>query len=133
MHENRALNLLSLAKKGGNLVTGEEGVGAACHRGKVRLIICACDASENAARRARGWAESCSVPCVRPEGITKQALGAALGKAVCALAGITERKLAAAFVRALPDAETNYDGLLAQLERRPGRRHMGEKQLEVAE
>ena len=132
MHENRALSLLSLAKKGGNLVTGEEGVGAACHRGKVRLIICACDASENAARRARGWAESCSVPCVRPEGITKQALGAALGKAVCALAGITERKLAAAFVRALPDAE-HYDGLLAQLERRPGRRHMGEKQVEVAE
>ena len=132
MHENRALSLLSLAKKGDNLVTGEEGVGAACHRGKVRLIICACDASENAARRARGWAESCSVPCVRPEGITKQALGAALGKAVCALAGITERKLAAAFVRALPDAE-HYDGLLAQLERRPGRRHMGEKQLEVAE
>ena len=131
MSENRAVNLLSLAKKGGNLVTGEEGVGAACHRGKVRLIICACDASENAARRARGWAESCNVPCIRPD-ITKEALGAALGKAVCALAGITERKLAAAFVRALTDAES-YDGLLAQLERRPGRRHMGENKLEVAE
>ena len=132
MNENRALNLLSLAKKGGNLVTGEEGVGAACHRGRVRLIICACDASENAARRARGWAESCNVPYIRSD-ITKEALGAALGKAVCALAGITERKLAAAFVRALPDAEINYDGLLAQLERRPGRRHMGENKLEVAE
>ena len=131
MSENRAVNLLSLAKKGGNLVTGEEGVGAACHRGKVRLIICAKDASENAARRARGWSESCNVPYIRPD-ITKEVLGAALGKAVCVLAGVTERKLAAAFVRALTNAES-YDGLLAQLERRPGRRHMGENKLEVAE
>lgn len=129
MHE-KALHLLSLAKKGGNLVAGEEKVGAACHKGRVRLLLCASDASDNVLRRARGWAESGGVPLLQPD-VDKDALGTALGRPVCALVGVTERKLAAAFVRALENHE-QYDGLLAQLERRPGRRHVGDN-LEVAE
>lgn len=127
---DRALHLLSLAKKGGNLAAGEENVGAACRKGKARLVICASDIGENALRRARGWAQSCQTPLIRPN-VDKDALGAALGRPVCALVGVTDRKLAAAFVRALEEKE-QYDELLAQLERRPGRRHVGDN-LEVAE
>lgn len=126
----RALHLLSLAKKGGNLAAGEEDVGAACRKGKARLMICASDIGDRALRRARGWSESCQTPIIRPN-VDKNALGAALGRPVCALVGVTDRKLAAAFVRALEESE-RYDGLLAQLERRPGRHHVGDN-LEVAE
>ncbi len=128
---DKALQLLSLAKKGGGIEAGEQLVGAACRRGKIRLLIVAADAADNTARRAAGWAAAQAIALIRPP-FTREQIGAALGKPVCALAGLSDRKLAAAFVRALPDS-AQYDGLLAQLERRPGRRYQGEKQLEVAE
>ncbi len=127
----KALRLLGLARKGGNLITGEEMVAAAVARGKVRLIVVPSDASANALRRASGWSEAYEVPMLKAP-VTKDDLGAALGKAVCVFCGVTERKLAAAFVRAL-EQPANYEQLLAQLERRPGRHHQEKKQLEVAE
>lgn len=127
----KALRLLGLAKKGGNLITGEEMVAAACQRGKVRLIAVSADASANAMRRASGWSEAYEIPMLKTA-VSKEELGAALGKNVCVFVGVTERKLAAAFVRALPDS-AQHDALLAQLERRPGRRYQEKKQLEVAE
>ena len=45
MDRNRALNLLSLARKGGNIQLGEENVGAASRAGQARLIVVASDAA----------------------------------------------------------------------------------------
>jgi ribosomal protein L7Ae-like RNA K-turn-binding protein len=128
---DKALNLLSLAKKGGNIIAGEEQVGMACRHGKVRLLVVAADTAGHTARRADSWAETMEVPLLRVP-FSREEMGEALGKPVCALAGLTERKLAAAFVRALPASAQDQE-LLAQLERRSDRRKHNKQQLEVAE
>ena len=53
MEPDRALRLLSLAKKGGNIQLGEENTGAACRSGHARLILVASDAADNAFHRAK--------------------------------------------------------------------------------
>lgn len=99
MEHERALGLLSLAKKGGNVELGEENTGAACRAGHARLILLAQDASDNAYRRAKGFSGG-RVPFLRvPFG--KEALGRACGRAVCAMAALTDVSLALAFVKAL--------------------------------
>jgi len=117
MEADRALGLLGLAKKGGNLQLGEENVGAASRAGRARLIILASDAADNSARRARTFTRDGRVPCLSVP-YSKSALGGALGRAVCAMAAFTDAALALAFVRALPEQD---EALLAELERRTER------------
>jgi len=117
METDRALGLLGLAKKGGNLQAGEENVGAASRAGHARLIVLASDAADNTVRRAQTFTRGGRVPCVAVP-YTKAALGGALGRAVCAMAAFTDAALALAFVRAL---NTRDEALLAELERRTER------------
>ena len=116
MEPDRALGLLSLAKKGGNIQLGEENVGAACRAGHARLILVASDAAENAFHRAKTFSLAGKTTFIRTP-YTKEELGGAFGRAVCAMAAITDVSLAQAFVKALNQPE-KYETLLSDLETR---------------
>lgn len=116
MDRNRALNLLSLARKGGNIQLGEENVGAASRAGQARLIVVASDAADNTYGRVKTFSHAGKTTFIRVP-YTKEELGHACGRAVCAMAAITDVALARAFVNALGQPE-KYAELLADLDRR---------------
>ncbi len=116
MDRNRALNLLSLAHKGGNIQLGEENVGAASRAGQARLIVVASDAADNTYGRVKTFSHAGKTTFIRVP-YTKEELGHACGRAVCAMAAITDVALARAFVNALGQPE-KYAELLADLDRR---------------
>lgn len=119
MEHDRALGLLCLAKKGGNLQLGEEGTGAACRAGHARLILLASDAAGNTQRRADSFSQGGKIP-IRTLPYDRETLGGAFGRAVCAIAALTDVSLALAFVKALGEPEAD-GALLAELERRTER------------
>ncbi len=116
MEPDRALRLLSLAKKGGNIQLGEENTGAACRSGHARLILVASDAADNAFHRAKTFTLAGKTTFIRVP-YTKEELGRACGRAVCAMAAFTDVSLARAFVQALNQPE-KYEALLADLDQR---------------
>ena len=115
-NNQRALNYLGLARRGSNLVYGEETVGGVCRAGHARLVIVAKDAGEHTYRRARSYVNGKKIP-LRPVFFTKEELGTALGCGVCAIAALTDVALAQAFVRALNEPEKDAE-LLQELDRR---------------
>ena len=100
MEQNKSLGLLSLARKGGNIVLGEEQAGAAARASRARLMLLASDAGGHTVRRA-----------------TRDELGDALGTTSCAIAAITDVQLALAFVKTLGEPE-KYADLLQELDER---------------
>ena len=102
--ENKALNYLSLARKGGMAELGEEPVGAIARTGKAYVILVASDASDHTWRRAKSYAAGTEQQCVRLE-VSKDEMGFAVGRTSLAIAAITDVQLALALVKALPKAE----------------------------
>ena len=115
-NKQRALNYLGLARRGSNLVYGEETVGGVCRAGHARLIIVAKDAGDHTYRRAKSYVNGKKIP-LRCVSFTKGELGAALGCGVCAIAAVTDVALARAFVQALGEPEKDAE-LLQDLDRR---------------
>ena len=100
MNNARALNYLGLARRGNNIVIGEEPVGAACRSSHARLLILAQDAADNTFRRVRHFADAgqclwISVP------FTKEELGFAVGRTSCAMLGVTDIGFAEAIAKKL--------------------------------
>lgn len=104
MNNARALNYLGLARRGCNIVIGEEPVGAACRSSHARLLILAQDAADNTFRRARSFTQSGKPPMLKVA-FTKDELGNALGCNACAMAAFTDVALALAFVQSLEEPE----------------------------
>ena len=102
--DNKALNYLSLARKGGLAELGEEPVGAAARAGKAYVILVASDASDHTWRRAKSFAAGTEQQCVRLE-CTKDEMGFAIGRTSLAIAAITDVQLALALVKSLPKAD----------------------------
>ena len=115
-NKQRALNYLGLARRGSNLVYGEETVGAACRAGHVRLLLLAADTAPGTFRRANSYMQGRNIP-LRLLPFTKDELGAAIGCSSCAIAALTDVALALAFVQALGEPERD-EALLAELTRR---------------
>lgn len=113
---DKALSLLALCRKGGNIELGEEPVGAAARANKARLIVVAEDASDHAVRRVRGFVAGTKQPWILVP-YSKDTLGDALGRTSCAMAAITDVRLALAFVKALNQPE-QYAELLEDLTQR---------------
>lgn len=114
MEHNRSLGLLSISRKGGNIVYGEETVGAQTRAGRARLVILASDAGGHTLRRAKSFVAGTAQPIVTvPFG--KDELGDALGTTSCAIAAITDVRLAQAFVKTLGQPE-KYEKLLEDLD-----------------
>ena len=108
MDNNRALNYLSLAKKGRLVELGEEPVGAVTRAVKARLLIVANDASDHTWRRAKSFVAGTEQQCIRVP-FTKEELGFVVGRTSLAIAAFTDAALALAFVKALPNAEKFKD------------------------
>ena len=114
MERDKSLGLLSIAKKGGNIVLGEEQVGAVARAGRARLILLAADAGDHTFRRAKSFIAGTPQPMLQLS-YDKDTLGDALGTTVCAIAAITDVRLAQAFVKTLGEPE-KHAGLLADLD-----------------
>ena len=102
--DNKALNYLSLARKGGLAELGEEPVGAAARAGKAYVILVASDASDHTWRRAKSYVAGTEQQCVRLEA-TKDEMGLMVGRTSLAIAAITDVQLALALVKAMPKAD----------------------------
>ena len=100
----KALNYLSLARKGGFAELGEEPVGAAARDLKAHVILVAGDASDHTWRRAKSFAAGTDQQCVRLE-CTKEEMGFVVGRTSLAIAAITDVALALALVKALGQPE----------------------------
>ena len=109
---DKALNYLSLARKGGMAELGEEPVGAISRTGKAYVILVASDASDHTWRRAKSFAAGTEQQCVRVK-FTKDELGFVVGRTALAIAAITDAPLALALVKALGEPEKNKEALAA--------------------
>ena len=114
MELHKALNLLSLARKGGRIEVGEEPVGAVARAGKARLIVVASDASDHTLRRVQSFVAGTRQPWVQLP-FDKEQLGQSVGRTACAVAALTDAALALAFVKALDDPAA-HGALLEELE-----------------
>lgn len=114
MEPNRTLGLLSVSRKGGNIVCGEEQVGTQTRAGRARLVLLASDAGEHTVRRAKSFVAGTAQPLLTLP-FTKETLGGALGTAVCAVAAVTDVRLAQAVVQSLGEPEKHAD-LLRELD-----------------
>lgn len=100
--QNKALGLLGISYKGGNVQIGEEPVGNAAQTGKARLIILASDAADHSVRRARSFASLHETPLIQIEA-DKDRLGAVFGRTSVAMLTITDIFLAERFLTVLSD------------------------------
>ena len=107
---NKALNYLSLARKGGMAELGEEPVGAISRTGKAYVILVAGDASDHTWRRAKSFAAGTQQQCVRLS-CTKEEMGFVVGRTSLAIAAITDVQLALALVNSLGEPETYQQAL----------------------
>lgn len=111
---HKALNYMSLARKGSRIELGEEPCGAAARAGHARLIIVATDASPHTWRRAKSYAAGTDQQCLKVP-FTKDELGEAIGRSSLAMAAFTDPALALAFVKAL-DGQEEYREVLENLD-----------------
>ncbi len=116
MGQDKSLGLLAISRKGGNLAVGEEPVSAAARAQRARLVLLASDAGPHTVRRAKSFVAGTAQPLlVLP--YTKDELGDALGATSCAIAAITDVRLAQAFVKTLGEPE-KHAALLQDLDER---------------
>ena len=120
---DKALNYLSLARKGGLAELGEEPVAAISRTGKVYLIAVASDASDHTWRRAKSFAAGTQQQCLRLP-FTKDEMGFAIGRTSLAIAAITDPSLALALVKALgqPEKHSEVLAVLTQKSERANKR-----------
>ena len=102
--ENKVLNYLALARKGGRAELGEEPVGAVARAGKAYLVLVAGDASDHTWRRAKSYVAGTDQQCVRLD-CTKDEMGFVIGRTSLAIAAITDVQLALALVSSLGQPE----------------------------
>lgn len=112
----KALNYLSLARKGGMAELGEEPVGAIARAGKAYVILVAGDASDHTWRRAKSFAAGTEQQCVRMS-CTKEEMGFAVGRSSLAIAAITDVSMALALVSALENPERYADAIAVLTEK----------------
>ena len=107
---DKALNYLSLARKGGLAELGEEPVGAIARAGKAYVILVAGDASDHTWRRAKSYAAGTDQQCIRLK-CSKDEMGLAVGRTSLAIAAVTDVQMALALVSALGEPEKYADAL----------------------
>ena len=101
---DKAMNVLSLARKAGLAELGEEPVGAAARALHAHLVIVAGDASDHTWRRAKSYVAGTNQQCIRLSQ-TKAELGFAIGRQELAIAAITDAGMALSLVESLGQPE----------------------------
>ena len=102
--DDKYLNYLALARKGGRAELGEEPVGDVARGLKAHLILVAQDASDHTWRRAKSFAAGTDQQCVRLPA-TKEEMGFVVGRQSLAIAAITDAAMALALVQSLGTPE----------------------------
>ena len=118
---DKALNYLSLARKGGRVELGEEPVGAAARALKARLVVVASDAGDHTWRRAKSYAAGTKQQCVRLN-CTKDEMGQSIGRTSLAMAAVTDVSLALALVQSMEKPDENAVAVLQEAEDRQKQR-----------
>ena len=99
MREN-TLRLLGLMRRANALAAGEQNTGSAARAGKAALLLLASDASENARKRAEGFAAARQLSLVALP-FTKEEFSSAVGASTAAMAAVTDAGFAGALLRSL--------------------------------
>lgn len=120
---DKALNLLSLARKAGLAELGEEPVGAAARALHAHLIVVAGDASDHTWRRAKSYCAGTDQVCIRIP-FTKAEMGFAIGRQELAIAAIVDAGMALSLVESLgqPDKHKEICVVLAEKKKRQQQR-----------
>jgi len=116
-----SLEFLGIARKAGFLEIGEESCAVAVSAKKARLLITACDASDNAKRNAARQAAMIGVPHVTV-GYNKEELGCMVGRGYPGQLALTDAGMAAGFMERLEAEEPGaHTEALALLQKRAAR------------
>lgn len=113
---DKTLSLLGLMRRANAIAIGETATGNAARSGEAKLLLLASDASDNAAKRIRGFAEGRKLKTVTLP-YTKDEIAAATGKVGCSMAAICDRGFADALMKRLSESEID-----AQREHEEGKR-----------
>ena len=116
---HKALNYMSLARRGGRIELGEEPCGGAARAGHAKLIIVASDASPHTWRRAKSYTAGTDQQCLKVP-FSKDEMGEAIGRTSLAMAAFTDPAMALAFVKAL-EMQDEYREVLENLEHKTKR------------
>ena len=109
----KALHLLGLMRRANAIAVGEVNTGSTARAGKARLLLLAADASENARRRAEGFAAGRAAPLITLP-FTKEELASAVGLSGGSMAAITDLGFANALMQALAAEEPERFGAEAE-------------------
>ena len=105
MEHDKALGLLSLARKAGRIEVGEAPVSIAARAGKARLVLVASDASDHTLRKTQNLVAGTKQPLLKVP-YDKDTLGNTVGYSAISVCALTDPALALHFVRALePEAQ----------------------------
>lgn len=98
--KEKALNLLGLMRKANAVQIGEENTGASVRAETAKLLLLASDASDNAVRRAKGFAYGRNIPLIRAP-FTKEEISAAVGKPGCSMLAVCDLGFADSLMKLL--------------------------------
>jgi ribosomal protein L7Ae-like RNA K-turn-binding protein len=113
---NEYLSTLGLCLRAGKLTAGIEAVSDhVASSGDVRLILLSSDAGETTVRRLRRAAEGKNIPIVRL-GAGSEEIGAALGRAACAVCCIQEIGFAAAIMKKAAEENPELAPIFEQIQ-----------------
>ena len=128
---DKALNYLGLMRKAGACAVGETDCGIACREGKVKLMLLASDASDNAHARAKGFVYGRNIPMVVLP-YSKMELAGRLGKGSISMMAVYDLGLAVAFMNAL-NTEGQYTELVSGLEEKLKQQNQRKKEQKAHE
>ena len=128
---DKALNYLGLMRKAGACAVGETDCGIACREGKVKLMLLASDASDNARARAKGFVYGRNIPMVVLP-YSKMELAGRLGKGSISMMAVYDLGLAVAFMNAL-NTEGQYTELVSALEEKLKQQNQRKKEQKAHE
>ena len=114
------LNLLGLARRGGNLTMGEEPVADVCQLHKARVVFLASDAGDTICRRAARMADTGNAPLVTLPW-SKAEIGFHLGRSACALLAVTDQGLASAVITRLAQSDERLKELAESMSEKTAR------------
>ena len=109
----KILPLLGLMRRANAIAVGEGNTGGAAKAGKAKLLLLASDASENARRRAEGFAAGRGLPLTTLP-FTKEEFASAVGLSGGSMAAVTDLGFAAALLKALAEDEPERYGAEAE-------------------
>ena len=128
MEHDKALGLLSLARKAGRIEVGEAPVGVAVRAGKAKLVLVAQDASDHTLRKTRNLVAGTKHPLLKVP-YDKDTLGNTVGYSAISVCALTDSALALNFAKALaPEAQdTELIALLQERSEKARRRQIEQK------